>query len=81
MISALKHHTSKISDFADLINVETFGFRGEALSSLCSLSNVTVITRHKSALFGTKLQMNHNGIIVNKIKTARQVNWFCHLQY
>ena len=31
---ALRHHTSKLSSFEDLESMETFGFRGEALSAL-----------------------------------------------
>ncbi|CAJ0826080.1 404_t:CDS:2, partial [Entrophospora sp. SA101] len=41
---ALKHHTSKLSNFEDLLDIESFGFRGEALSSLCALSKLTVTT-------------------------------------
>ncbi|KAF9959539.1 Mismatch repair endonuclease pms2 [Modicella reniformis] len=41
---ALKHYTSKLSSFNDLAHVRSFGFRGEALSSLCALANLTVTT-------------------------------------
>ena len=41
----LKHHTSKLREFQDLVGVETFGFRGEALSSLCALADVSISTR------------------------------------
>ncbi|KAM0576223.1 hypothetical protein ACHAO2_006266 [Verticillium nonalfalfae] len=41
---ALKHHTSKLATFSDLNTLSTFGFRGEALSSLCALSHFSVVT-------------------------------------
>ena len=33
----VKHATSKLRQFSDLFSVETFGFRGKALSSLCPM--------------------------------------------
>ncbi|KFU93880.1 Mismatch repair endonuclease PMS2, partial [Chaetura pelagica] len=68
----LKHYTSKIQDFSDLVHVETFGFRGEALSSLCALSDVTIFTYHKSAKVGTRLVFDHNGKITQKTPFPRQ---------
>ncbi|KAJ3607544.1 hypothetical protein NHX12_024595 [Muraenolepis orangiensis] len=68
----LKHHTSKIRDFSDLINVETFGFRGEALSSLCALSDLSVVTCHESVQVGTKLVFDHNGHLVQRCPHPRQ---------
>ncbi|NXA07107.1 PMS2 endonuclease, partial [Sapayoa aenigma] len=68
----LKHYTSKIQDFSDLVHVETFGFRGEALSSLCALSDVTIFTCHKSAKVGTRLVFDHNGKITQKTPLPRQ---------
>ncbi|XP_058298786.1 mismatch repair endonuclease PMS2 [Hylobates moloch] len=67
----LKHHTSKIQEFADLTQVETFGFRGEALSSLCALSDVTISTCHASAKVGTRLVFDHNGKIIQKTPYPR----------
>ena len=41
---ALKHYTSKLASYDDLARLQTFGFRGEALSSLCALSDFHVTT-------------------------------------
>lgn len=72
---ALKHHTSKLNNFHDLTLVQTFGFRGEALSSLCELSEVQVVTATKEEEpVGTVLEMNRDGTIRSQDKrVARQV--------
>ncbi|XP_019938815.1 mismatch repair endonuclease PMS2 [Paralichthys olivaceus] len=76
----LKHHTSKIRDFSDLIHVETFGFRGEALSSLCALSNLSVVTCHESNQVGTKLVFDHKGHTVQRSPHPRQQGTTVSLQ-
>jgi DNA mismatch repair protein PMS2 len=40
----LRHYTSRIDSFEALNNCKYFGFRGEALNSLCVIANVTIIT-------------------------------------
>ncbi|MQM12829.1 hypothetical protein Taro_045743, partial [Colocasia esculenta] len=70
---ALKHHTSKIIDFPDLRSLTTFGFRGEALSSLCALGKLTVETRTKNETVGTHLTFDHSGVITSEKKAAQQV--------
>ncbi|XP_066542670.1 PMS1 protein homolog 1 isoform X2 [Hoplias malabaricus] len=42
---AVKHYTSKLSCHEDLEHLETYGFRGEALASICAISEVTVTTK------------------------------------
>ncbi|XP_015914046.3 mismatch repair endonuclease PMS2 isoform X2 [Parasteatoda tepidariorum] len=69
----LKHHTSKIADFSDLPFVSTFGFRGEALSSLCALSDLEVTTRNAETEVGTNLKFDHNGKLVKASPAARQI--------
>ncbi|XP_032358933.1 mismatch repair endonuclease PMS2 [Etheostoma spectabile] len=76
----LKHHTSKLKDFSDLLHVETFGFRGEALSSLCALSGLCVVTCHESSQVGTKLVFDHKGHIVQKSPHPRQQGTTVSLQ-
>ncbi|EAT87122.2 hypothetical protein SNOG_06058 [Parastagonospora nodorum SN15] len=59
---ALKHYTSKLSSYDDLSSLQTFGFRGEALSSLCALSNFHIITaRPTDGSKGTKLEFEQSG--------------------
>lgn len=72
-VIALKHHTSKLADFPDLQSLATFGFRGEALSSLCALGDLTVETRTKNEPVATHLTFDHSGLLTAETKTARQI--------
>ena len=41
-LCCLRHATSKITNSKDLFNLKTMGFRGEALSSIASVSQITI---------------------------------------
>ncbi|MBY7649219.1 MAG: DNA mismatch repair endonuclease MutL [Candidatus Liberibacter europaeus] len=48
-----RHCTSKIFD--DFSNIRTFGFRGEALPSIGSVSHLTVMSRDSTSTMGAKI--------------------------
>lgn len=69
----LKYHTSKLQNFSDLQEVSTFGFRGEALSSLCALASITITTRTTNTNPAQRLSYDHTGTLVGTTPTARAV--------
>eukprot|EP00041_Stephanoeca_diplocostata_P037549 m.1424371 g.1424371 ORF g.1424371 m.1424371 type:complete len:916 (+) comp25061_c0_seq19:134-2881(+) len=68
----MKHYTSKIQDFDDLTTVATFGFRGEALSSLCALSTLSMATCTEGEQSGTEVTYDKNGRIVSQNPCAHE---------
>ncbi|GAB7354624.1 hypothetical protein MBLNU459_g5060t1 [Dothideomycetes sp. NU459] len=67
---ALKHHTSKLGTYDDLTTLNTFGFRGEALASLCALSRLHIVTaRDVDQPKGNRLDFEISG----KLKSAQVV--------
>ena len=53
-VAFLRHSTSKIKDATDLLSVTSLGFRGEALSSIAAVCQVSLITKTKDSLTGIR---------------------------
>ena len=52
-------------------DLSSFGFRGEALSSLCAVSEVVVSTRTENCATGTRIYYDRNGNIQSTFPIAR----------
>lgn len=80
-----RHATSKISKATDLFTLMTMGFRGEALPSICAVSQVEVRTRTSDSPLGTLLKIDCSKVVsqepcacgVGTTITARNI--FCNV--
>jgi DNA mismatch repair protein MutL len=63
LLSIHKHATSKIKNVEDLFTIQSFGFRGEALASIASVSDFTITTRKVDQEVGTYLKINLESVM------------------
>lgn len=69
----LRYYTSKINSIQNLQNdLSTFGFRGEALSCLCNIANVTIVTKGRANPTGSRLIFKKDGTLGKIEQVARR---------
>ena len=62
LLSIERHATSKISTKEDVFNLNTYGFRGEALASIAAVSKFTMTTRSEISSTGYKIS-SYGGVV------------------
>uniref|UniRef100_A0A671EX84 PMS1 homolog 1, mismatch repair system component n=1 Tax=Rhinolophus ferrumequinum TaxID=59479 RepID=A0A671EX84_RHIFE len=65
-VMAMKYYTSKINSHEDLENLTTYGFRGEALGSICCIAEVLITTRTATDNFSTQYVLDGSGHIISQ---------------
>lgn len=69
-----RHSTSKVRAYEDISeSLSTFGFRGEALSAMCAMGDVTVLSRVAHTSAGMALRYDLAGQLVKQEPAAREV--------
>lgn len=66
LLSLERHATSKIKEAGDLHSINSFGFRGEALPSIASVSKFTMRTRKDDGEHGTEILVNGGKLLDKK---------------
>jgi DNA mismatch repair protein MutL len=73
-----RHATSKLNDFDDLYRLYTFGFRGEALASLSSVSKITCLTKTENEV-GARLYLEGPQILSHIKEEVENIQSGTHL--
>ena len=71
LLSVERHATSKISTKEDLSNILTYGFRGEALSSISAISKMTISSKTEDDEVGTLISLS-GGKVTNLKDVSRE---------
>ena len=72
LLSVERHATSKIKEKEDVFNLNTYGFRGEALSSIAAVSKLTITTRSENSPVGYKIGC-YGGVVRKFEEVSRNV--------
>ena len=72
LLSVERHATSKIKEKEDVFNLSTYGFRGEALSSISAVSKLTITTRSENSPAGYRIGC-YGGVVRKFEEVSRNV--------